>query len=301
VQVRRVVSGLGRTLIGVGLLILLFVAYQLWGTDISEASKQSTLRQQFNGELHRQSPTTTTTTPQPLTTVAPQPAPPSVAPPSGNPVGIIRIPKIGVDKVVVEGVATEDLHLGPGHYPGTPLPGQLGNAAIAGHRTTYGAPFYDLNQLVPGDLVLITTVQGSFRYSVTRTLVVDPSDVAVVAPTADAELTLTTCNPRFSAAQRLVVKAALMGTPAPTPPPPDHPVRATSAGASNLAGGEGDWVPAMWWGIATLAVGVAVWLLARRLSRRASRVLAYSAGSVALLVVLFFFFENISPLLPASL
>ncbi len=293
------VSGLGRVLIGAGVLILLFVAYQLWGTNIAEASKQNALRQQFNGQLHRE--TTTTAPQQPSTTLPPAVAPPTAAPPNGDPVGLIRIPKIGVDKVIVEGVGTADLRLGPGHYPGTPLPGQLGNSAIAGHRTTYGAPFSDLDQLSPGDQIDIETQQGKFRYAVVRTVVVSPSDVAVVAATTSPELTLTTCNPRFSAAQRLVVQASLQGQPAPTPPASSTTPSSMRASAADLAGGQGNWVPAMWWGLATVAVAVIVWLVARSRPQRLSRVLFYTGGSVALLVVLFFFFENLSPLLPASL
>lgn len=125
----------------------------------------------------------------------------------------VRIPRIGVDKIVVEGVGTEDLKRGPGHYPGTPLPGQLGNAAIAGHRTTYGAPFGDLDELVEGDAIIVETLAGSFRYLVETSIVVSPDQTEVLDPTPTAHLTLTTCHPRFSARQRLVVRAALDTTP----------------------------------------------------------------------------------------
>ena len=144
---------------------------------------------------------------------------PSIAAPDdGNPVGLMRIAKIGLDKVIVQGTSTNDLRQGPGHYPGTPLPGEVGNAAIAGHRTTYGAPFYNLDELVPGDPIVITTVQGTFTYSVTGTVIVSPNDTSVVDNTTFPELTLTTCNPRFSASQRLVVHAR--STTAPRPPRP---------------------------------------------------------------------------------
>ena len=84
------------------------------------------------------------------------------------------IPKIGVDKIVVEGVGRNDLRKGPGHYPDTPMPGQPGNAAIAGHRTTYGAPFNRIDELEPGDEILVTTLQGPFTYEVTGTEIVTP-------------------------------------------------------------------------------------------------------------------------------
>src|SRR5207245_6036160 len=121
------------------------------------------------------------------------------------------------------------------------LPGQPGNAAIAGHRTTYGAPLYNLNELGRGDPIFITTPQGTFRYDVGRSLVVAPSDVSVIAATPANQLTLTTCTPRFSAAQRLIVQASLVGTPAPAAPAaPPAPPGARPA-APGLAGTTSSW------------------------------------------------------------
>ena len=144
---------IGRGLVTIGILILLFVAYQLWGTGLYEAREQNRaevrVRQgagQGEGREARRDATATTTT-----TLPPPP------PPDGEAVGIIRIPKIGVDRAVVQGIGVPDLRKGPGHYPATPLPGQLGNAAIAGHRTTYGAPFNRLDELAVGDPILIAT------------------------------------------------------------------------------------------------------------------------------------------------
>ena len=99
--------------------------------------------------------------------------------------GTITIPKIDLSMVVVEGTGDAQLQTGPGHYPTTPLPGEDGNAAIAGHRTTYLHPFYNLNELVPGDPITIVTLQGIFLYHVTGSLAVPPTDVSVVAPTRD--------------------------------------------------------------------------------------------------------------------
>ena len=110
----------------------------------------------------------------------------------------------------MQGVSEADLQMGPGHYPGTPLPGYKGNVGIAGHRTTFGAPFFRLNELVPGDLIYLTdTSDSTWVYRVTHQWVVPPSDVGVLGPTNGAELTLTTCNPRFEATSRLVVRAVL--------------------------------------------------------------------------------------------
>ncbi len=130
---------------------------------------------------------------------------------------------------VVQGVSDEDLRRGPGHYPQTALPGQVGNAAIAGHRTTYGAPFYSLNELRVGDSISLTDTAGrTFVYRVSEPpRVVSPSDVSVLDPTPFAQLTLTTCNPRFSATSRLVVFARLNNRPplpATTPAPASRPV-----------------------------------------------------------------------------
>ena len=100
-------------------------------------------------------------------------------------------------KAVVQGVGVEDLKKGPGHYPQTPMPGQKGNAAIAGHRTTYGHPFYDIDALKAGDDIFISTREGKFQYKVDHSMNVNPSDVAVLDPTTDNRLTLTTCTPKF--------------------------------------------------------------------------------------------------------
>jgi sortase A len=130
----------------------------------------------------------------------------------GDPVAIIELPTINVKKFVVAGVQTADLKKGPGHYPDTPFPGELGNAAIAGHRTTYGEPFRQLDELQIGDEIKVTDLFGrEFVYRVTGTQIVGPADSWVVATTDPtvATLTLTTCHPEFSAKQRLIVSAEL--------------------------------------------------------------------------------------------
>ena len=141
----------------------------------------------------------------------------------GDPVARLQIPAIGVDQVVVSGVFSDDLSHGPGHYPATPLPGEVGNAGIAGHRTTYGSPFGDLDKLHPGDEIIVTTTAGRFRYVVAGSKIVEPSDASVLAPTNDVRLTLTTCHPRYSTARRLIVTAVL------DPQSPNEPVATTAA------------------------------------------------------------------------
>ncbi len=159
--------------------------------------------------------------------------PPPPPAPEGAAVARIVIPRLDLDKTVVEGVTTSALKKGPGHYPGTPLPGQPGNAAIAGHRTTYGAPFGDLDKLQENDLIYVTTVQGSFAYRVTDTLIVSPRDIWVLDPTEDNRLTLTTCHPKWTARQRLIVVAELVGEPATF-----NPDALFTGGASSGAGAD---------------------------------------------------------------
>lgn len=140
--------------------------------------------------------------------------PPAV---SGEALGRIEIPSIGVDWTVVEGVSRSDLRRGAGHMPDTALPGQPGNAVISGHRTTYGAPFHDLGEASKGDLITITTASGSHVYQIVRKEVVLPNETWVTGQWEGSWLTLTTCHPKFSSRERLVVFARLVGGPnAPT-------------------------------------------------------------------------------------
>ena len=211
---------LGTSLIVLGLLMFLFVGYQLWGTGIEEAQSQNSLENRFTQIA-------VTTTSPPPTSISPSVAEPPVTespvtttptPPEpivikeGDPMAIIDLPTIGVSKYVVAGVETADLKKGPGHYPGTPFPGELGNASIAGHRTTYGEPFRHLDDLSIGDPIIITDLMGrKFTYLVSNQQVVEATDSWVVATTdpTKAILTLTTCHPEFSAKQRLIISAEL--------------------------------------------------------------------------------------------
>lgn len=300
-MLRSATGALGRLLIAGGVLILLFVAYQLWGTGLKEASSQHSLRRQFEASLSH--PHQRTAANQGANTQAQADAPPP--PPEGQAVGIIKIPAISLEKVVVQGVGEDDLREGPGHYPETPLPGQAGNSAIAGHRTTYGAPFFRLNELVAGDPILITTRQGAFRYVVQQSMTVDPSDSAVVEPTPGNHLTLTTCTPRYSAAQRLIVVAVLTGHAA--APSPVTNLRAVkggtpTVGAGSLNGPGTDWLSAFGWGAGFAAAFGLVWWLGRRLGRsgRRRRALTWLVCAPGLGALLFFFFAAVSVLLPAQ-
>jgi sortase A len=132
----------------------------------------------------------------------------------GEPFAFITIPAIGLDSVVVyEGVDRETLKNGPGHMESTPLPGQVGNAVLSGHRTTYGRPFFDFDLLESGDRVEVEAGTGVHVYEVRESRVVDPTDVWVTDPRPGGWLTLTTCEPKFSARQRLVVWAEMVDGP----------------------------------------------------------------------------------------
>jgi sortase A len=127
---------------------------------------------------------------------------------TGDSLTRIRIPALGLDTVVVEGVTPSALRAGAGHYPQTPLPCEQGNVSIAGHRTTYGRPFGNVDQLKPGDTIELTTPIGGCVYQVAKApYVVAPSEMGVLDPTSERSLTLTTCHPKGSAAQRLIIRA----------------------------------------------------------------------------------------------
>jgi sortase A len=289
----------GRVILVAGVLVLLFIPYLLWGTGLITAHAQTELRQQFEAaqQQHRSDVQLHAT---PHRNEAPEIAPTIVAPAPGQPVGIISIPKISLDMAIVEGTDAEQLRSGPGHYPGTPLPGEQGNVAIAGHRTTYLHPFYDLNELVPGDDIDILTVQGLFEYQVVSSQAVAPTDVAVVAPTPTAMLTLTTCNPRYSASQRLVVQAKLTadvlgGVPAPAKPASTTRIHATASDAP-VSGNR--WT-AIGLGLAVAALTITVWILTTKL-RGGRRIAVAAGGTIVWLGVVFLFFSALAPLLPAS-
>jgi sortase A len=187
----------GLALVAVALALGAFVWWQLWGTGFATRAAQNELRPDFERRVATQDP---------------EDAPPRVARVPGNAVAIIRIPAIDVDLVVVEGTDAESLKKGPGHYLDTAYPWQdHGRVGIAGHRTTYGAPFWSLDELGPGDRIVLATEYGVFDYRVTGSRIIAPSDGSVLHATTRPTLVLTTCNPRFSAAQRLVVFAERVG------------------------------------------------------------------------------------------
>jgi sortase A len=209
--VRRFLRRAGWTCIGTGAFILYFLVYQLGGTGAAAGRTQADLRHNLERQWATQADD-----PVMASKGTKPPRPQRV--PRGRALAIIQLPAIDVERVVVEGVAREDLRKGPGHVPSTVLPGGPGNFAVSGHRTTYGAPFYRLDELRKGDRILIVTKGWLFAYTVTRTQIVLPTDTWVLdnVPGPGGKLkptiTLTTCHPRYSARQRLIVFGDLTST-----------------------------------------------------------------------------------------
>jgi sortase A len=211
VMVRRLLRGTGWTFIGMGSFVLYFLVYQLVGTNAVTSRGQDELRNELQKEWS--APATPGQRPKDPKKVVPR----RVAP--GKPLAVLDIPKIRLDnKVVVEGVGRDELRKGPGHVPSTVLPGQDGTFGVSGHRTTYGAPFYRLNELAKGDTITVVTREAIYTYTVTRTAIVRPTDTQVLdnvnGPDGKpkATITLTTCHPRYSARQRLIVFGNLTDT-----------------------------------------------------------------------------------------
>lgn len=208
-----IVRTFGKLLMSLGVGVLLFVAYVIWGTNFHTAQIQEDLSQQFDLMESASGPRAGV-------------PPKNFAPGPVAPVFRLLIPKIdlndGKGYIVVEGVDEEALKSGPGHYPECrkgflrPLctnfpaawPGQKGRVILSGHRTTYKAPFLDTDKLDKGDKIIIETKWGTFTYKVYQQRVVEPTDPAIVVQKDNVrELVLTTCNPKFSAETRLITFA----------------------------------------------------------------------------------------------
>jgi sortase A len=308
----------GRALVMAGLATLALAGYVLFGTNAEQARAQNGLEAALAARVELLPPATPDV-PQPTdpdvassVPTGPEPArypgllDPSALPPlnvaPGTALLQLTIPAVDVTQVVVSGAGTAELRVAPGHMPTTPMPGEYGNAAVAGHRTTWGAPFHRLDELVAGDAIFVDAPWGRFQFTVRELVVVSPRDLTVIAPRPGAWLTLITCTPKWSSTSRLVVHAELDGpapspTPTPTPrPAPSSPIWEPAAGpaVSPAAGADpvsllpatapltAAWAPG--------AAAAALWLMAaavgdrlrsRRLVRSAVRVLL-SAPAVAL-------------------
>ena len=284
---------IGKTLISAGVLLLLFVAYQLWGTGLAENQAQNKLKSQFVTS-------TTVTTPAtdaPTTTTLPPP------PKKGDVVAQIIIEKINVDKFVIAGVGYKELEKGPGLFAGSPLPAQLGNVAIAGHRTTFGAPFGRVNELAEGDRIVMKTSRGEFVYLVTGApTIVKATDVDVIRtvdPTR-AILTLVTCHPKWTSENRMIISAELE----PKVIAQEATVFVADATEPEAVLTEG-WFhdPSAWPMVILFAflliaiAGIARWWAGKKWRA----VIVYPVAAVVFLPTLFVFFGYLTRLLPTNL
>jgi sortase A len=314
VWARHALGSVGRLLITTGVVLLLLVAYQLWGTNLQTHRSQHALSKEFEHALGVDSgvisgATTSTSAPATSTSTpgtAPPKTVPHIPPPAiGDVVGRISIPSIGVHNFYfVEGTGLDQLKRGAAHYPETPLPGQAGNAAIAGHRTTWGAPFHNIDQLKKGDIVEITTLQGTFRYKMIEQLIVTPTDTSVLDDVGDNRLTLTACHPKLSSKQRIVIHAVLVGNPvAKIPGQGQQPTSSSGASAPVKRAAIDDFesapiarFPGAWWGLVCVLAWVATRLVAwwQRDNRLVNRALPYLIGTPICLVLLYLFFESVS-------
>jgi sortase A len=211
-RIRTTVRTVGELMVTFGLIVLLFAGYEVWGKTAIVNAHQDDLDKQLSQLWDG---------PTDDPTVAPSGTPASpttktLAPPGGNAIARIYIPRLGKHWVVVQGVTPADIRYAPGHYPGTAMPGKIGNFAVAGHRTP--AIFWDLDKVKPGDKIVIETKGYWYVYQVTVQEIVTPHSIEVIAPVPDqpgvkatqAMITLTTCNPKWDNYQRLVLHGKLI-------------------------------------------------------------------------------------------
>ena len=350
----------------VSIIGFLFLLYQLWGTGIYESQARDDLTQQFDliGTYKSDTPSSsiaptttlidiipadpvpTSTTVAPLDEAALQAIKRVVAAKDGDVIARMIVPAIDLDKYVVDGVGIENLRTAVGRYRGTYAIGDDGNVAIAGHRTTYGSPFGRINELVPGDQIIFETPVGVATYEVvdpTASLalwgrsvksigsghvIVGPDDEFVLSDVGDNRLTLTACHPRFSAKERIVVVALLVGKPLPLLDPmygieapiaefpsisgdgttaprptrstiPDPLVkRATSKSfttfSESMNGLPNQLAPSIVYGLFTLVVMAAISVASNRFGRS----IALPAGVIPFFYALWLFFTHLERLLP---
>ncbi len=303
-------SSVGRVFSIIGLVVVGFFLYQLTGSALVHARSQRMLLQDFKEKAPLQAANPAdaggdAATDGILTSgeasgevVAPEDVKPEVIaaaepPARGEPIGILQIPRLDLEQVVVQGTGPAELRAGPGHLRGTSMPGEPGNAAIAGSRVSNGAPFKRLDSLDEGDRIDVTTAVGRFRYevrSVRRVRSGQPDPVRATG--GGSTLTLVTSAPAFLAYDRLVVVSELQTKPvAPrfTPVTPDS----TQTGFDTAGGGL---APVIGWGA---ALGLGIWT-ARLIYRRWPKVVAYLITTPILVALVLLVFESLSGLLPST-
>ncbi len=352
---RTTVRGIGQLLITAGVIVLLFVVYEVWVTNLFGAQKQAQATEQLDKLWSQESADTVVAPDDPVMVtdggvVVSTAAAPTLQPgertrqydtTEGAGFAKLYIPSFGPDFVftVVEGTAQVDLYAGPGHYSDTQYPGEKGNFALAGHRVNKGAPFDDLGLLQSCDAVVIETRDEWYVYRVLPMAdevadwattehahcdgvsvqtgaykgvygqeIVAPTDIAQVYPVphldstavpADAErlITLTTCHPKYSANQRLIVKAVLDKSKSPKPAKPAPQPVVSRANLDDALSGRGETkLPTVWWGLALLAIGGLWWLVFHRYHRWTT----WFMGVLPFAIVLFGFYYHLERLLPAK-
>jgi sortase A len=258
-----------------GVCVVAFLAFGLWFSGLTHARSQVGLQRRFRAAL----------------TNANAPIGGAIAP--GSPVAIIEIASIGVNEVVVEGARSAQLREGPGHVVGSSLPGQPGNAVIAGRRTLYGGPFAHLGSLRAGDTIRVTTGQGASTYRVLGGDQVKAEDGSVFADHGDDRLTLLTSNSSVDASGRLVISARLVGTAFQA-----QPLRRTLDSAGLGLTGEHDAISSV---LVWLELLVALTLIGVYALTRWSRLAAWIVFAPGIALLGWLVFENAVRLLPATL
>jgi sortase A len=274
---RRLTRVAGLVLTSVGVIVVLFLVYLLVVTRLTDTDSQRRLLVKYRARI---------------ATGLPLPA--RVPLVKGAPVALLEVPKLGLSKVVTEGTDPDALKHGPGHYRTSSLPGQPGNAVLAGRRTTYGGAFRRVASLHRGDRIVVTTLQGRFTYKVVRTARVKPGEADVLSPTDDSRLTLITSDPAYTASGRRAVVARLDGRPAAR-------LQTTPAAVADdelgLSGDRGALALVVVWAELLIVTLVAAAFLYRRWARGPT----YLLTTPVIVALLFLLFENFDRLLPATL
>ena len=317
---RAEIAALGRSLLGqaltlVGVLLAVFLVYQFVVTDISASRAQRSLRAEFTDDLLSAGQLAMGVDEgqssleafgdvegigadneveefdvEALTERLTQPEP-------GQPIAVLSIPALDVELYVVEGSGSTQLSQGPGHYRGSPRPGYIGNSVVAGHRTTYGAPFRDLDKLEDGDEITVTTVDGVFRYTVRDTVSIRSGQDDVTGPKFENLLTLVTSSPPYRADRRLAVVSELQDTP--VVPDDELLIGRNPAIATDELGVFRDttaWTPA----VIYFQLLAGVWILAKVLTARWRRWSAWLITAPLLFTFGFLFLESAARLLPST-
>lgn len=261
----------------VGLLAALFFAYEFLLSGIPVQRMQAELLAEFKQAV----PTTTLDAP-------------SSTPAEGTAVALLRIPRIGLSTVVVEGSSPSDLKMGPGHLSASPLPGEYGNSVIEGRRLTYDPPFRSIDSLRKGDTITVATGQGSFAYKVAKVEHVSSGKSDVVSNTSSSELTLVTSDPPVIATGRLAVVAKLQGKPLAVPSRPGAPEGAVQLGLSGDPLGLA--LGLVWLLLLVFAAGV-TW----RLRSRVPRTVLYLFAAPVLTTLTLLTYANLDSLLPGTM